>query len=296
MYPAMASREFDNLFAPAPHGLHAFEAPHAMPWKVLLVDDEDDLHTVLHMVLKDMVVDGAPLHLLDARSAAEARVLLAQHPDIAVILLDVVMETEFAGLHLVTHIRKELSNRLVQIVLVTGQPGHTSEYELRNEYAIDDYRLKSELSAYNIYTSVNLALNAYKKLRELREESEDPSVKVELKLEQAIDVHRQWRERLKTSITEGEKLDPREIRRNDCCDLGSWLHARGRTLYGAKPEFVRLMASHNDFHLSASMAVRAINEDEWANAEKLFDNRSQLAQASMELEVAIMKLQFALLD
>jgi CheY-like chemotaxis protein len=241
-----------------------------------------------------MEVDGAPLGLLDARSAAEAKTLLALHPDIAMILLDVVMETEFAGLSLVTHIRKELSNRMVQIVLVTGQPGHAQELEVRNEFEIDGYRLKSELSAYNIYASVNLALNAYKKLRDMREEADVPSVSVEMQLAQAIEAHRQWREKLKAAVAAAETLDPHLLRRTDCCELGNWLHTRGRQMYGTKPEFVKLMTSHNDFHYSASMAAHAVNERECANTEKLIDGHSQFAQTSIELEVAIMKLQFAL--
>jgi hypothetical protein len=137
-------------------------------------------------------------------------------------------------------------------------------------------------------------LSAYKKLRDLREESEDPSVRVALNLGQAIEAHQQWREQLKSAVAAGETLDPREIRRNDCCDLGSWLHTCGRAQYGTKPEFVKLMACHNDFHLSASMAAQAINAHEWGSEGRLMDKRSLFAQASMDLEVAIMKLQFSL--
>ena len=285
---------FTSLFAPEVAGVPTSFPVHAKPWKVLLVDDEDDIHAVLHMALKDMEVEGYPLQLLYARSADEAKELLAEHPDISLILLDVVMETELAGLSLVTYVRKELCNRMVQIVLVTGQPGHAPELEVRTDYEINGYRLKSELSFYNIYTSVNLALCAYKTLRDFREQPPDTEIDTELRLEQAIDVHRKWREKLKAAASAGERLDPPSLRRSDCCELGRWLHAQGRKLYGSKPEFVKLMARHNDFHLSASMVAESINDGECTDAQKMLGENSQFAQASMDVEIAIMKLMFAL--
>ena len=289
-----ATETFNSLFAPERPMAQTGLSVSGKPWKVLVVDDEDDIHSVLHMALKDMEVEGSPMQLLDARSADEAKRLLAQHPDISLILLDVVMETELAGLSLVTYVRKELCNRMVQIVLVTGQPGHAPEREVRTDYEINGYRLKSELSIYNIYTSVNLALRAYKTLRDFREEPQDYEIGTELRLEQAIEVHRKWRDQLKAAAAAGELLDPPALRRTDCCELGRWLHWQGRKLHGSKPEFVKLMARHNDFHLSASMVADAINEGECTDAEKMFGANSQLAQASMDVEIAIMKLMFAL--
>ncbi|MBL8409278.1 MAG: hypothetical protein JNJ81_15940, partial [Candidatus Accumulibacter sp.] len=87
------------------------------PWKVLLVDDQKDVHAVLHLALHDMLIEGQRLLLLDALSASEARRAIAANPDIALLLLDVVMESDQAGLELVRHIREELGNHSAQIVL-----------------------------------------------------------------------------------------------------------------------------------------------------------------------------------
>lgn len=89
------------------------------------------------------------------------------HPDIALILLDVVMETEQAGLALVRHIRQTLGNRIVQIVLVTGQPGYAPQREVIMDYEIDGSRLKSELSVDKIFVSVYVALRTYRALKDL---------------------------------------------------------------------------------------------------------------------------------
>lgn len=288
------SDNFNDLFA---QELSASKRPTPAwehRWKVLLVDDEDDMHAVLHMALKDMEVDGFPLELLDARSADEAKKVLAAHPDISLILLDVVMETEMAGLSLVTHVRQEICNRMVQIVLVTGQPGYAKEHEVRVDYDINGYRLKSELTAYNIYTSVNLALRAYQTLRNANGPHSEPVEQVDISLDQAIGVHHQWREKLKIAAATGAPLDAASLRRNDCCDLGKWLHAKGRQLYGSKPEFVKLMARHNDFHLVASMVANSINDREYTDLQKVLSGNSQFAQASIDLETAVMKLKFSL--
>ena len=70
-------------------------------WKVAIVDDDQGVHTGTRFALQDFTLHGRGLELLSARSAAEARELFRAHPDMAVILLDVVMETEGAGLELV---------------------------------------------------------------------------------------------------------------------------------------------------------------------------------------------------
>ncbi|MBL8489836.1 MAG: response regulator, partial [Rhodocyclaceae bacterium] len=161
-------RDFSDLFAPEPlPKATAAAAAAAAPWKILLVDDEPDIHAALRLALHDVVIQDRPLRLLDARSGAEARALFAEHPDIAVVLLDVVMETEQAGLELVRHIRRDLQNRRTQILIVTGQPGYAPQRQVVNEYEIDGYRLKSDLTAEKIFVSVYAALRTHQVLLEL---------------------------------------------------------------------------------------------------------------------------------
>ncbi|MBI5790574.1 MAG: response regulator [Rhodocyclales bacterium] len=157
------SDEFTTLFAPEPDDAEARASGH---WKVLVVDDEPDIHAVLRLAMQDMMVEGIPLQLIDAHSAEEAKAILAREPDIALILLDVVMETEDAGLELVRHVRQELCNRMVRIVLVTGQPGYAPQREVVANYEIDGYRLKSELTADRIFVSVYAGVRAYQTLVE----------------------------------------------------------------------------------------------------------------------------------
>ena len=159
--------DFSALFAPEPAPSEVM-AP--LPcWQVLLVDDDLSIHAALRLSLQDMLVEGVPLQLLDAYSAAEAEEVLARNPEIALILLDVVMETSDAGLALVRHIRQRERNQTVRIVLLTGQPGYSPQREVIMNYEIDDYRLKSDLSADKLFTCVYAELRTYRALRALEQ-------------------------------------------------------------------------------------------------------------------------------
>ncbi len=131
-------------------------------WKVLVVDDEPEIHRVTRMVLDDFQFEGRALEMIHAHSGADARAIMAKHDDIAVILLDVVMETEDSGLQFVKFVRDDLVNPLVRIILRTGQPGAAPERSVIVDYDINDYKSKSELTAQKLFTTVVSALRGYR--------------------------------------------------------------------------------------------------------------------------------------
>ncbi|MEI6560217.1 MAG: HD domain-containing response regulator [Rhodospirillaceae bacterium] len=141
--------------------------PAAGPWTILVVDDEPDVRQVTALNLKDFRFDGRPLRLIEAASGAEARRLLAEHQDIAVALIDVVMESEDAGLKLVEAIRQDPRNALMRLIIRTGQPGVAPESVVIDRFDIDDYKDKTELTVQKLYTSVRSALKAYRDLQTL---------------------------------------------------------------------------------------------------------------------------------
>ena len=134
-------------------------------WKILVVDDEVDIRTLTRLNLKGFCFDGRELQILEAASAHEARQVLAEHDDIAVALIDVVMETDDAGLRLVEYIRQELNNKMIRLVIRTGQPGVAPERFVIDNFDIDDYKDKTELTATRLYTTVRSALKAYRDLK-----------------------------------------------------------------------------------------------------------------------------------
>ena len=134
-------------------------------WKVAIVDDDEDVHRSTELSLANTEILGRPLAFLHARSAADARALFAEERDIAVILLDVVMETQDAGLHLVDEIRHHFHMHDVRIILRTGQPGYAPELDAIRDYDINDYRNKSELSRTRLYAALTAAIRAYQQIR-----------------------------------------------------------------------------------------------------------------------------------
>ena len=131
-------------------------------WKVLLVDDEPAVHQVSQLILADVQFDDRGIELLCAHSAAQARDMLAHERGVALVLLDVVMETDDAGLALVRHIREQRRDRLVQVVLRTGQPGMAPEGEVVRHHEINGYWLKTDLTAQRLRTVVVSALRSYR--------------------------------------------------------------------------------------------------------------------------------------
>lgn len=150
--------EGEDPAAPATNG-------NGSSWKLLVVDDEAAVHDVTRLALAAFSFEGRPLRLISAYSAAEAEERLAEHPDTAVILLDVVMETDGAGLDFVHHVRTVERNHLVRIILRTGQPGHAPENRVIVEYDINDYKHKADLTSQRLFTSVIGALRSYRDLR-----------------------------------------------------------------------------------------------------------------------------------
>ena len=157
--------------------LFAAEAPEPegaglTPWKILVVDDEPDIHSAFSLALRGLTVEGAPLALAHAESAEAARALLADQPETALVLLDVVMERMQAGLDLVRHIRTVRGDQVVQIILVTGQPGYAPQRQVVQDYAINGYCLKAELTSDRILAAVVTALRTHRLLRDLDRERE----------------------------------------------------------------------------------------------------------------------------
>jgi response regulator RpfG family c-di-GMP phosphodiesterase len=135
-----------------------------LPWRLLIVDDEEDLHDVTRLVLRRMKFQGRAVQIISANSAQEARTVLSEHKDIAVALVDVVMETDHAGLELIEEIRGHFNMPLTRIILRTGNPGVAPKREIIEHFLIDDYKDKTELTADRLYTSVFTALRAYSSL------------------------------------------------------------------------------------------------------------------------------------
>ncbi len=142
-------------------------------WKILVVDDEVSVHDITKTALKHVTVDDRRLELIFALSATEAKQILQQHDDIAMALIDVIMETPSAGLDLVNYIRNDLRNSIIRLVIRTGQPHEVPEREVIDEYDINDYKEKTELTVDKLYTVIRSSIKQYTQLIELSNKYED---------------------------------------------------------------------------------------------------------------------------
>ncbi|MBL8672490.1 MAG: hybrid sensor histidine kinase/response regulator [Alphaproteobacteria bacterium] len=157
----------------------------AEPWLVLVADDDSDVFEVTNLALRDFAFQGRPLKLLPARSAQEALGIFRATPGIALALLDVVMESETAGLDVVREIRDALRDTAVRIVLRTGQPGAAPERVVVESYDINDYQSKAELTADRLRTIVLTCLRSYGHIKQL-EDARRALVQLNADLERAL--------------------------------------------------------------------------------------------------------------
>jgi len=142
-------------------------------FKLLIVDDEKEIHVMTKLVLDDYKFLGATLEFHSAFSGEEAKKLIKKHPDAACVLLDVVMETKESGLEVAKFIREEEKNEKIRIVLRTGQPGKAPEKDVILNYDINDYKEKTELTNQKLFTTITTALRSYNHLIDLEKKNQE---------------------------------------------------------------------------------------------------------------------------
>ncbi len=144
-------------------------------WKVMIVDDDKSIHEVTKLALERFRFEGKSLTLISAYSGAAAKQLILQNPDTAILLVDIRMETDEAGLDLVKYVRETLKNKLIRIILRTGHSGQTPASEIILNYDINDYKTKLELTQEKLVTTVTLSLRNYKTLQETLQQETQPT-------------------------------------------------------------------------------------------------------------------------
>ena len=174
-------------------------------WKVLIVDDEKDVHAVTDLALRNFSFEDKPLRLLHAHSGSEALKIMEDQPDVAVILLDVVMESDDAGLTVATRIRTTLDNHLVRIILRTGQTGLFPEQQVVAKYEVNDYKAKTELTAQKLSLALLTSLRNYRDLVMLDKSHRTTEVKLLSNITGSLIKYRAWKN------TEGSNKKLEEI-------------------------------------------------------------------------------------
>ncbi|MEC4989980.1 MAG: response regulator [Oscillatoria sp. PMC 1068.18] len=136
-------------------------------WKLLIVDDDAQVHKVTQLALKNFVFENKKIEFFSAYSQAEAQEIINKHPDIALILLDIVMDKDDSGLELINYIRNYLKNEISRIIIRTGQPGKVPENTVILNYDVDSYKTKTELTKSKLITTVVTGLRAFREIEKL---------------------------------------------------------------------------------------------------------------------------------
>jgi signal transduction histidine kinase len=163
-------------------------------WKLFIVDDDKDIHTVTKLALKDLKFKGKHISFQSAYSAKEAIEQLKKQSDFAIVLLDIGMETSDAGLEVANFIRKQLDNNLARIIIRTGQPGDVPEREIIDKYDINDYKSKTDLTVEKLFTTIRTAIAQFDQINDLAHLNEE----LEDRIEKAIAKQKEQQDKLFT--------------------------------------------------------------------------------------------------
>lgn len=109
-------------------------------------------------------------------------------------------------------------------------------------------------------------------------------------LNQAIDRHAQWKVKFRVAISGHETMDAETITKDNCCELGKWLHGEAKSKYGHLASHSECVARHAAFHIEAGKVAKAINAKKFAEAEAMIDIKTPYSDASRDVAGAILKL------
>lgn len=111
-----------------------------------------------------------------------------------------------------------------------------------------------------------------------------------MNLDDAIQKHAEWKVKFRSAINKKETMDAETIRKDNCCELGKWLHGEGQKQIGSTPTFTALVSKHAAFHRTAGKVADAINAKQYDAAEKMLDSGTEYAQASLAVGSCITAL------
>jgi CheY-like chemotaxis protein len=137
-------------------------------WHILVIDDDDSVHQVTKLVLSNVEIENRQLKIESAYSSAEAKKILSENDDFCMAFVDVVMETDDAGLKLVEWIRRDLKNQAIRLILRTGQAGSAPESKVIRDFDINDYKDKTDFTANKMITTLYASIRGYRDIMNIQ--------------------------------------------------------------------------------------------------------------------------------
>ncbi len=231
-------------------------ANNVIPWKIMIVDDEIEIHHITEMVLSSLKFRNKGIDFIHASSGEEALIKLQQNRDVAVILLDVVMETENAGLVVVNKLRYELNNFETRIILRTGHPGYAPENKIIIDYDINDYKEKTEMTAQKLITSVISALRSYEDIMKIKELNQTLEMQVKERTRELEDTNKMLKHslnKIREDLEAGRRIQFRLLPERDK-RFGEYLFSRflipSMYLSGDFVDYFAIDENHTGFYFA----------------------------------------------
>ncbi|MBI3230751.1 MAG: diguanylate cyclase [Burkholderiales bacterium] len=252
------------------------------PWNILVVDDDEQVQAVTKMVLRHVQFRDRPFKLISARSGKEARDILRDTPEgFALALVDVVMETKTAGLDLVRHIRDDLKDRSIRLIMRTGQPGHAPEQNVVIDYEIDAYMAKTDISAQKLVTAIIASLRAYEYISEIKTLNAELEARVAMR---TAELEKLAMLDALTGAGNRRHLEQRAEAEISACQRAQQIAERIRSAIAAQ----NIAANGNIIHITASFGLAALGPDlSLENALARADNALYRAKKGGRNQIAL---------
>ncbi len=132
-------------------------------FKILTVTAVSEVHTQVHLALESKRMPGKSLQFFDAYSENEARTLIQQHPDTAILVVDEQLERR-RGLDFIKAIRAELQSRPLRVILYSTAPTANLDEKMLTQL-IDDYLTSADLQHDRLFKTIAANISTYKALK-----------------------------------------------------------------------------------------------------------------------------------
>jgi methyl-accepting chemotaxis protein len=109
-------------------------------------------------------------------------------------------------------------------------------------------------------------------------------------LNNAVQKHAEWKIKLRSAISKHEQMDVATLAKDNCCELGEWLHGEGRAKFNELESHGECIQKHAAFHVEVARIASAVNAKKFIAAEDMLGAGTAYAHISSALSVAFIRL------
>ncbi|MBN2260544.1 MAG: HD-GYP domain-containing protein [Clostridiales bacterium] len=130
-------------------------------WKILLADDSNEEFKIFEMVFEDFQYCGKKTQFFHAKNADEAKRMLSDNEDLAVVLLDENLHGLQSITDIVAFIRDFLNNYKIRIIVRSKNPVILEKNKKVFEYDINEYTTNTQVTVEHLHNIIMAALKSF---------------------------------------------------------------------------------------------------------------------------------------